>query len=296
MGYTAHELAAVSGVSVRTLHYYEEQGLLRPARRANGYRDYGPNDVRRLQQILLFRRADMPLAQIGRVLDAPASEQAAALREQLERLRGQHRQLGALIATVERMVAEVEDGEGAGEEGGAEEKDTASNTPTISEKGASMGERTARDKQQEQRDSERFAALKQQAIAENERTYGAEARRRYGSDVVDASNAKVAGMDQRAWDEAQTQARRIGGLIAQIAASPDPAGTVDDEPGRELCELHRGWLEHYWPDGLYTPEAHRGLAETYVADERFAAYYDAFAPGGAQLLHDAIVRWSKEME
>lgn len=290
MGYTAHELAAVSGVSVRTLHYYEEQGLLRPARRANGYRDYGPNDVRRLQQILLFRRADMTLAQIGRVLDAPASEQASALRGQLERLRGQHRQLGALIATVERMVAEVEDGEGA------EEKGTASNAPTIRQKGASMGERTARNKQQEQRDRKRFAALKQQAIAENERTYGTEAREHYGSDVVDASNAKVAGMDQRAWDEAQTQAQRIGELIAQIAANPDPAGAVDDELGRELCELHRSWLEHYWPDGLYTPEAHRGLAETYVADERFAAYYDAFAPGGAQLLHDAIVRWSEEME
>ena len=53
MGYTAHELAEVSGVSVRTLHWYEEQGLLSPARRSNGYRDYGPDDVRRLQQILL---------------------------------------------------------------------------------------------------------------------------------------------------------------------------------------------------------------------------------------------------
>ncbi len=290
MGYTAHELADISGVSVRTLHYYEEQGLLRPARRTNGYRDYGPSDVRRLQQILLFRRTDMPLTQIGRILDAPASEQAAALRGQLERLRGQHRQLGALIATVERMVVEVE------HEDGAEEKGTASNTPTVRQKGASMRGRTARNKRQEQLDSERFAALKQQAIAENERTYGAEARERYGSDVVDASNAKMAGMDQRAWDEAQTQAQRIGELIAQIAASPDPAGAVDDEPGRELCELHRSWLEHYWPGGLYTPEAHRCLAETYVADERFAAYYDAFAPGGAQLLHDAIVRWSEEME
>ena len=57
MGYTAHELAKLSGVSVRTLHYYEEQGLLRPQRRPNGYRDYGPDDVRRLQQVLLYRRA-----------------------------------------------------------------------------------------------------------------------------------------------------------------------------------------------------------------------------------------------
>ena len=159
-----------------------------------------------------------------------------------------------------------------------------------------MGKRTARNKQLEQRDSERFAALKQQAIAENERAYGTEARERYGSDVVDATNAKVVGMNQHAWDEAQTQAQRIGELIAQIAASPDPAGAVDGKLGRELCELHRDWLGHYWPDGLYTPETHRGLAETYVADERFAAYYDAFAPGGAQLLRDAIVRWSEKME
>ena len=142
------------------------------------------------------------------------------------------------------------------------------------------------------RDGERFAALKQQAIEENERAYGTEARSRYGNDAVDASNAKVAGMGQGEWDETQEQARRIGELIAQIAACADPASAVDGEQGRELCALHRRWLEHYWPDGLYTPEAHRGLAETYVADERFAAHYDAAAPGGARLLRDAIVRWS----
>lgn len=283
MGYTAHELARISNVSVRTLHYYEEQGLLHPARRENGYRDYGPDDVRRLQQALLFRRADMPLAQIRRILDAPAAEQADALRDQLERLRGERRQLDGLIATVELMVAEAE--APAATEWQREPKGGTGMAKTGTA-GQGKAERAA------DRDGERFAALKQQAIEENERTYGAEARGRYGDGVVDASNAKVAGMGRDEWDETQEQARRIGELIAQIAACADPASAVDGEQGRELCALHRRWLEHYWPDGLYTPEAHRGLAETYVANERFAAYYDAAAPGGARLLRDAIVRWS----
>ena len=52
--------------------------------------------------------------------------------------------------------------------------------------------------------------------------------------------------------------------------------------------MHGHWLRMYWPDGLYTPEAHKGLADGYVSDERFRAYYEKVAPGAAQFLRDAI--------
>ena len=63
--------AKQSGVSVRTLHYYEEIGLLVPERRANGYRVYGPDDFLRLQQILIQKSMGFALETIRAGLDAP---------------------------------------------------------------------------------------------------------------------------------------------------------------------------------------------------------------------------------
>ena len=72
VGYTVHELAELSGCTVRTLHHYDDLGLV-PAQRANnGYRRYGAAEVDRLHQVLLYRECGMPLAAIGRLLDDPA--------------------------------------------------------------------------------------------------------------------------------------------------------------------------------------------------------------------------------
>ena len=60
------------------------------------------------------------------------------------------------------------------------------------------------------------------------------------------------------------------------------------EEARKLVAMHGHWLRMFWPDGLYTPEAHKGLADGYVTDERFRAYYEKVAPGAAQFLRDAI--------
>lgn len=265
MGYTAHELAELSGVSVRTLHYYEEQGLLHPQRRNNGYRDYDTASVRRLQQILLYRRANMPLATIRSILDQPASAQIDALRTQLDHLYAQHSQLGALITSVEQLIRETEH-------------------PEPDHEGGPSMENSIKD-------SQRFEALKQQAIQENEATYGAEARSRYGNEAVDASNRQVAAMSSQQWDNAQQQANRIGELIAQLAAYPDRVEAIHSDVARELCKLHRAWLMNYWTPAMYTPDAHSALAQGYVDDPRFCAYYEAYAPGGAAILRDAINAW-----
>ncbi|MCB6585216.1 MerR family transcriptional regulator, partial [Streptococcus gordonii] len=86
MSYTVKSLSEMAGVSVRTLHYYEEVGLLSPKRSASNYRIYDEADVQRLQQILLYRDAGMALEEIRRVLDAPGFDVRDALHEHLERL------------------------------------------------------------------------------------------------------------------------------------------------------------------------------------------------------------------
>ena len=63
-------------------------------------------------------------------------------------------------------------------------------------------------------------------------------------------------------------------------------GDPTSEAAQKTVDLHRQWLSFTWP--TYSKEAHRGLAEMYVADERFAAYYDKVQLGASQFLRDAI--------
>ena len=60
------------------------------------------------------------------------------------------------------------------------------------------------------------------------------------------------------------------------------------EDAHRAADLHRQWLCEFWKDGTYSKAAHLGLAEMYVADDRFKAYYEAVAPGAAEFLRDAI--------
>jgi MerR family transcriptional regulator, thiopeptide resistance regulator len=87
MGRRIGDLAAASGLTVRTLHYYEEIGLLVPAARSEaGHRLYADADVERLYRIRLLRRLGLPLGDIGRALDDPAWNLRAAMAAQLHDL------------------------------------------------------------------------------------------------------------------------------------------------------------------------------------------------------------------
>ncbi|MGI9093448.1 MAG: MerR family transcriptional regulator [Mycobacteriales bacterium] len=71
-GLKVGELARASGLSIRTVRYYDQIGLLTPSRRSPaGHRLYDASDVRRLDRICLLRRAGLPLAEIGQALDEP---------------------------------------------------------------------------------------------------------------------------------------------------------------------------------------------------------------------------------
>src|ERR1700694_3526656 len=81
MAYTVKQVAAMSGVSVRTLHFYDETGLLKPAYYgANGYRFYEEPQLLTLQQILFYRQLGLELKQIERILGRADFENVAALQ------------------------------------------------------------------------------------------------------------------------------------------------------------------------------------------------------------------------
>jgi DNA-binding transcriptional MerR regulator len=84
MAYAVKELAKLSGVTVRTLHFYDEVGLLKPAHYgANGYRFYEETQLLALQQILFFRELGFELKQIQRLLGRSDFDRAAALKSHL---------------------------------------------------------------------------------------------------------------------------------------------------------------------------------------------------------------------
>jgi len=106
--YTVRQLAGLSGVSVRTLHHYDDIGLLRPERVGdNGYRYYGRDELLRLQQILFHRELKVPLQAIGALLDRPGFDRIAALLEHRRQLELQARRYDELVATIDNTIAEL---------------------------------------------------------------------------------------------------------------------------------------------------------------------------------------------
>lgn len=101
---TVHEISELAGVSVRTLHHYDNIGLLRPhARTKAGYRLYSNADLARLQQILLFRELEFPLADIRRILESPDFDQNKALEQQIELLILKRERLDKIIAQAQAL-------------------------------------------------------------------------------------------------------------------------------------------------------------------------------------------------
>jgi DNA-binding transcriptional MerR regulator len=99
------EVAALAGVTVRTLHHYDRIGLLSPSERTPaGYRRYTPSDLDRLHQVLVYRELGFPLEQIATLLDDPAADPVAHLRRQLALLRDRLDRTRAMVAAVEKEM------------------------------------------------------------------------------------------------------------------------------------------------------------------------------------------------
>jgi DNA-binding transcriptional MerR regulator len=102
---TVHEIAELCGVSVRTLHYYDEIDLLRPSRVTDaGYRLYDDAAASRLQQILFFRELDFPLKSIAGILDSPAFDRQEAFVNHKRLLELKRDRLNRLIRLVEENL------------------------------------------------------------------------------------------------------------------------------------------------------------------------------------------------
>ena len=109
---TVGEVAELAGVSVRTLHHYDELGLVVPSSRSDaGYRLYDHADLERLQEVLALRALGLPLADVAAVLDDPTHDRVQVLRAQAKRLRDEQDRLAGLLGAVEEAIAAHDRGE-----------------------------------------------------------------------------------------------------------------------------------------------------------------------------------------
>ncbi len=207
MKYTINELAKLSGVTTRTLRYYDEIGLLTPRRASgNAYRVYSSKEADLLQQILFYRELGIPLDEIKKIMLSANYDRNAALREHLSALKAKKQRLQLLIENVQKTIA------------------------------ASKGGITMTDQ-------EKFEGFKQKMIEENENKYGKEIRERFGNAVIDASSAKMAGWTAAQYGRTEELSEKINELLKTAFEQGDPAG----ECAQQVCALHKEWLTYFWP-------------------------------------------------
>lgn len=109
MPYTINKLAKLAGISVRTLHYYDEIGLLKPsAYQKNGYRVYEEAELLKLQQILFFRELDFPINEIQRILSSRHFDMRRALYDHRAMIELKKRRLTGLIRTIDTTLKKME--------------------------------------------------------------------------------------------------------------------------------------------------------------------------------------------
>jgi DNA-binding transcriptional MerR regulator len=247
MEYTVNKLSKLAGISTRTLRYYDEIGILKPARiNSSGYRIYGQSEINMLQQILFYKELGLPLDSIKYIITSPAFDGNQALIQHHHELLEKRKQLDSLILTIEKTIT------------------------------SSKGEIKMTDK-------EKFEGFKEKLVEANEDKYGKEIREKYGVETVDKSNKMFQNMNKEDFDKFTSLGNEINLTLLEAFKTGDPSSDI----AQKVAQLHKDWLNYTWPN--YSKEAHVGLAQIYVDDERFTAYYDKEQPGLAVFLRDAIV-------
>jgi DNA-binding transcriptional MerR regulator len=204
--YTVNQIARLSGVSVRTLHHYDEIGLLKPAFTGeNRYRYYGREELLRLQDILFHRELGVPLQEIGKLLDLHGRDRAAVLSEHRQWLDQRITRSRQLLRTIDRTIAEL-NGEG-----------------TMDDKDIYNG----------------FAPEKQ---AEYEQwlvdRYGGETRER-----IEASKAKLASLGPDGLKARLAEGEAAGKALAEAF---NTGAEADDPANDPLLARHHGWIARMW--------------------------------------------------
>lgn len=207
MEYTIKKIAELSGISTRTLRYYDEIDLLKSARtNSSGYRIYGTKEVDKLQQILFYRSLDMKLEEIQKLFDTPNYEPKHALQIHYRQLLEKRQQIEHLILTVEKTLR------------------------------YQKGELTMNDE-------EKFIGFKKEKLQKNEQLYGTEIREKYGEEVVTASNQKWLNLSQEDFSSMELAEKEMISALKIVMKTND----YQSQEAETVFLKHKEWLNYTSP-------------------------------------------------
>ena len=135
---------------------------------------------------------------------------------------------------------------------------------------------------------EKFEGFKKEKLTNNEEIYGQVIREKYGKEAVEASNKKFMNMSEETYNQMLELENQMFKSLKEVVVSKD----LTSDAAKDVFDQHKSWLNFTWPS--YSAEAHIGLAEMYVSDEKFAKYYNDRA--GLEVvttLRDVIVKYAK---
>lgn len=246
--YRVSEVAALAGVSVRTLHHYDAIGLLVPtSRTGSGYRLYDDDALLRLQQILIGRELGLALEEIRRSLDDPNFDLRSALLEQRQQLVQRANEITRMVHAIDRALEVIQPDE--------------RKEPTM-------------------KDNDIKAIFDGFDPSE----YEAEAKQRWGNtDAYKVSTKRAASYTKDDWEKIRAEQDAIyHDAVAAMAAGEKPDGDV----AVDIAERHRLSIDRWFYPCAHM--MHRGLADMYEADERFARNIDKYGEGLTSFLAAAI--------
>ena len=205
--YSTGKLSEISGVSSRTLRYYDEIGLLKPSFiNESGYRYYDDKEVALLQQILFYKERGFDLHTIKEIIYRKDFDLSSALEEHLVSLEEEKKKIDSMINSVKLSIKSLK------------------------------GEYNMSDK-------DKFEVFKKNLIDKNERTYGKEIREKYGDDSIDESNRKMLNISEEDYQMFKELEENILTLVKKcVKENLD----LDSKEAKELANMHQKWIKMTW--------------------------------------------------
>ncbi|MBN8237307.1 MerR family transcriptional regulator [Halobacillus kuroshimensis] len=206
--YKVKEMAELAGTSIRTLHHYDEIGLLTPKwTNEKGYRFYGEEEVKKLQQILFFKEMDFPLARIQQIIENPNFNEEEALSQHRTVLMKKKERLEKLISSVDQSLQSLQGGKVMTHE-------------------------------------DRFKPFNKEEIEKHQQQYAEEVEERWGhTDAYKESKRRTDQYKDEDWKKIQEESMAIDrSLSARMKDGPG-----DSEVQRLIGEKRRHITDHFYP-------------------------------------------------
>ena len=246
--YSVKKLSELAGISVRTLHYYDQIGLLKPSIRTEArYRFYGSEELFRLQQILFYKELDFPLEKIHEILDDPDFDLMLALSNHKTALKEKRDRIDILIDTIDKTI----------------------NNQFKNDKTMLKPEELYEGLSKETADSYRKEAIK-----------------KYGKKTVETSEKSLQQLTKEQFAALRQEQQDITAELFALVNEDYTSAEVQAVIARHYANTRKFWGTYDSSDTQ--SEQYAGLGDLYINDERFTMIDGKAQPAFAQFLSKAM--------